>query len=71
MMGQYLALLFKVLPAHNAYGHHAEAKKKILQRNGADAYAHEKLGIVHHDMAREITIHQELKADNHGKKCVV
>jgi hypothetical protein len=71
MMVHYLTPLFKVLPAHNAYGHHAEAKKKILQRNGADAYAHEKLRVVHHDMAREITIHQELKADNHGKKYVV
>jgi len=70
-MVHYLTPLFKVLPAHNAYGHHAEPKKEILQRNGTDAYAHEKLRIIHHDMAREIPIHQELKTDNHGKKSVV
>ena len=71
MMVHLHASLFKILPANDAYSHHAEPKKEILQRNGTDAYAHETLRIIHHDMAREITIHQELKTDNHCKKYVV
>ncbi len=71
MMVSGLVLLLKIFPEDNAHGDHAEAKQKILQRDGADAHPHKKLRIIHHDMAREITIHQELKADNHGKKYVI